>query len=279
MKKVPFSLLIGLTAGWFLSGCNGPQESLSNTATQSLNAFPFSFRAESSNPVWDLTIDPDQGLQLRQTGEEEMSVRAPFPGRTIDKKTGELVLDAQTRAHHIVIRIREENCRVTRTDGSYPYKVQIVLDDRTELSGCGHLQGEAMELRSMWILSSMPGNDLREAPSIPELSIDLLFGRYSATDGCNSMGGDLSMKPNRPLFRPGPDTLMYCGNDFGQQFREWFMNVDGYRIRGQELLLYRDGEVALTYRQKPVGPDQVEKDLHGLWVVYFDRDHPHTEGK
>lgn len=227
---------------------------------------PSDFQARGNEPYWKLTVDFERGLMLHRMDMEPIST--PMPERTFDSETRELVLDARTESHHLVVRIGEKNCQDTMADESYPYMVTVAVDGEDLYSGCGHLMDETRTLKGNWVLTEMAEGDLSTAPKSPSLSLDMLFGRYSATDGCNGIGGELSMKPSTLLFKPGFSTEMYCGNDFDVQFAKLFLDVDGYQIVGEELQLFRENTRVLTYKPEPLGLDRVERDLHDIWTAY-----------
>lgn len=285
---------IALAGGWIMIACSGSEKTASSTiespdtrvrsTKDSDRPVPMyssyigsDFKAQGNEPFWTLTIDFDRGIQLNRLGEDE-PVLTPFPERGYDERNRELILDAKTEAHRLVIRIKEENCQDTMADESYPYTVTIELDGETKLQGCGHLMDETMELKSNWVLTEFPGVDLSTAPKIPQLSMDRLMSTYSATDGCNGIGGDLSIYVDEPLFIPGFSTEMYCGNDFDTQFKKVFLTVDDYAIRGEELLLKKEGEVVLRYKQSAEGLGDAERNLRDVWSVYMIGTSPIPKG-
>lgn len=245
-----------------------PVEVVVRTSEISLSSYiPTDFKAQGNEPFWQLTVDFERGLQLHQLGVDE-PVMTPFPERMYDSRTRSIILDAQTEANHLEVRIKEENCQDTMADESYPYQVMITLNDTITLRGCGHLMDDTQRLKSNWVLTDIEGTQLDSAFKVPALSIDLLQGTYSANDGCNGIGGEVSFDPESPVFKPGFSTEMYCGNDFDMIFKKHFLEVDHYELIGEELLLYRDQQVVLTYKPEPLGIDRVERDLHDIWTVY-----------
>jgi len=245
-----------------------PVEVVVRTSEMSLSSYiPTDFKAQGNEPFWHLTVDFERGLQLHRMGSDE-PVMTPFPGRTIDRESRDLTLSAITEAHHLVIRISEENCLDTMADESYPYSVSVQLDDSITLNGCGHLMDDTQRLKTNWVLTDIQGAELDSAFKVPSLSIDLLQGTYSATDGCNGIGGEISFDPGTSVFKPGISTQMYCGNNFDVKFKKHFLSVDRYELIGEELLLYKGDEPVLTYKPEPLGMDRVERDLHDIWVVY-----------
>ena len=226
------------------------------------------FYAQGNEPFWSLYMVIGMGMELRQMN-SDIVISVPFPQRTIDPKTRDLVLKSVTEAHTLEVRIAEENCQDTMADESYEFAVTVILDGGTPMRGCGYLVGRAKSLRLDYELSSAEGIDLSTAPKTPELSIDLLRGTYNATDGCNGLGGDLYDRGDALLFKPGFSTEMYCGNDFDRSFQELFLDVEGFRFDNMGNLYLRiEDQDVLTYSvKKEEVSKQVISDLHDIFVV------------
>lgn len=89
-----------------------------------------SYRAQGTEPFWDLTIDPRQMVFTnRGTGE---SVAQPTP-KVIIGFAGEIYNSA--RLH---VNIVHAQCSDGMSDRSYPDKVQVDVDGK-RYSGCGGL--------------------------------------------------------------------------------------------------------------------------------------------
>lgn len=226
------------------------------------------FFAQGNEPFWTLGIVVGKEMKLKQMNSGEL-ISVPFPERFIDSKTRDLVLKSITEAHSMEVRISEENCQDTMADESYEFSVTVVVDDGPPMRGCGYLVGRAKSLRLDYELSSAESLDLNKAPKTPELSIDMLHGTYDATDGCNSLGGDLDERDNVLWFKPGFSTEMYCGNDFDKSFQKLFLQVDGFRLSNMGNLHLRiEDQDVLTYSVKEVGlSKQVISDLHDIFIV------------
>ena len=226
------------------------------------------FIARGNEPFWTLEMEIGKAMHLKQLHSDEV-VSVPFPKRFTDPKTREIVLKSFTEAHTLEVRIAEENCQDSMADESFEYSVKVILDNDQVLSGCGYLTGEAKSLRLDYELRSGFQLDLKLANRIPELSIDLLRGTYNANDGCNGIGGELDERENTLRFKPGFSTEMYCGNDFDQDFKKLFLDVDGYQFNNNgDLDLTIEGAAVLSYSKKKAPlSDSVINDLHDLFVV------------
>ena len=70
-------------------------------------------------------------------------------------------------------------------------------------------------------------------------------GRYSATAGCNGLGGAYTLSGNKLRLAPGISTRMYCEGPVGRwesALGQAFLLTDSFRIEGQHLISNR-----LTY--------------------------------
>ncbi|WDF69528.1 META domain-containing protein [Sphingobacterium oryzagri] len=93
-------------------------------------------------------------------------------------------------------------------------------------------------------------------------------GRYSATGGCNGIGGEYTLAKNNGLkFSKGMSTMMACENmEIENGLRQVFEQASRYAVDGNSLLLYGDGETQLAKFVALV--DQTDK-LTGTWELDY----------
>jgi len=100
--------------------------------------------------------------------------------------------------------------------------------------------------------------ELRSKPVSPEpgkreafLQLQGDDNRYAASAGCNGMGGEYTTSGSEVRFKPGPTTMMACGEPYDERERDFgkaLQSASSFKIAGP-LLELRDGETVLVKLQ------------------------------
>lgn len=150
---------------------------------------PGAYRAQGTEPFWDLTIGRDMVFTDRGNG---LVVSQPTP-QVIIGVAGEIY-----RTQRLEVNIVHARCNDGMSDRSYPDTVQVYVDGRL-YRGCGG--GDALAPippvppvgagvappldRTRWAVVAI--ND-RPTPRQGEFSMEFDAGRLSAKFGCNGIG-------------------------------------------------------------------------------------------
>lgn len=102
--------------------------------------------------------------------------------------------------------------------------------------------GNAAELvAKQWRLVELDGKPVAEKVNgkMPFLEFDAESGRYSASGGCNGVGGEYTLaKDNSITFGRGMSTMMACPDmSVEQGLRALFENADHYALESEGLTL------------------------------------------
>jgi len=132
-------------------------------------------------------------------------------------------------------------------------------DSATALSG---KQWRLVELNGEAVAAEINGK-------MPFLTFDEKSGRYSASGGCNGLGGEYTLqKKNRISFARGMSTMMACEDmRIENGFRTLFDEVDTYTINGDTLHLSKGKSGAALAKFVSV-LNQSDK-LAGTWELDY----------
>jgi heat shock protein HslJ/uncharacterized membrane protein len=148
---------------------------------------PGEYRAQGTEPFWDLTIGRDMVFTDRGNG---MVVSQPTP-QVIVGVAGEIY-----RTQRLEVNIVHARCNDGMSDRAYPDTVQVYVDGRLH-RGCGGAgdglapippvgAGTAPPLdRTRWVVVAINN---RPTPRQGEFSMEFDAGRLSAKFGCNGIG-------------------------------------------------------------------------------------------
>lgn len=103
---------------------------------------------------------------------------------------------------------------------------------------------------TQWKLITLKGKAVPDKVNgkMPFLSFSKEDGRYSATGGCNGIGGEYTLSKNNGLkLSRGMSTMMACEDmSVENGLREVFEQASRYTIEGSALVLYADGDDVLA---------------------------------
>lgn len=202
------------------------------------------FIGMGTEPFWVLDIDFEKSMQFNVLGGD--TINAP----AVNAKNwsgGNLVYEAKTDKGTLNVAIRKEACNDGMSDNQYEYSVTVKSGNK-EYKGCGiYLAGS---LGSLWTLKSINGAAPDSAAFMrgrPVLQIDAPQGRYSGTDGCNTINGKITMDGGKTTFSPGPSTMMACPGNGAADYVKALFGVTEYKLTDTELTLLTDGKPVLVY--------------------------------
>src|SRR5690606_7437400 len=123
-------------------------------------------------------------------------------------------------------------------------------------------QWQLVELKGKTVPSKVNGK-------MPFLKLDEQAGRYSASGGCNGIGGEYTLQKNNGItFSRGISTMMACADmSIEQGLRTLFDDADNYMVNGNTLMLSNkeSGEVLAKFTEVV---DQSDK-LAGTWELNY----------
>lgn len=96
--------------------------------------------------------------------------------------------------------------------------------------------------------------DLQNRDFVPtdeqkELVLSFQDNNYSASDGCNGLGGEFNIADNKVSFDKGMSTMRYCGEEMNHLiYSVPFGNAKSIQIKKDQLQLFdADNKVIATY--------------------------------
>lgn len=93
-------------------------------------------------------------------------------------------------------------------------------------------------------------------------------GRYSATAGCNGLGGSFTLKRNRVKFTLGMSTMMFCDNmEIETEFKNVLEQADNYTVNGDTLSLNK-ARMAPLARFRVIEENETTL-LNGNWELDY----------
>ena len=105
-----------------------------------------------------------------------------------------------------------------------------------------------------WVLKRL---DLQNRDFVPtdeqkELVLSFQDNNYSASDGCNGLGGEFNIADNKVSFDKGMSTMRYCGEEMNHLiYSVPFGNAKSIQIKKDQLQLFdADNKVIATYIKK-----------------------------
>nr|WP_321451933.1 META domain-containing protein [uncultured Carboxylicivirga sp.] len=107
---------------------------------------------------------------------------------------------------------------------------------------------------NQWELSSFKGMTMQEAgfsQDIPHITINQEKSRIGGYTGCNSFGGDITIKDNTIEFGLFMATKRYCDGVPEAGFFELMNKKVTYSIDGNKLTFIKDGEDIMEFQLKP----------------------------
>src|SRR5690606_36205930 len=122
-----------------------------------------------------------------------------------------------------------------------------------------------------WKLIELRGNPIAETVNgkVPFIQLQHLDTRYSASAGCNGLGGIYTLSDNgRIKFTQGMSTMMACENmEVETEFKKVLELVDNYTANGNVLSLNK-GRMAPLARFQEV-KEVVGQELNGTWELDY----------
>lgn len=185
------------------------------------------YRAQGTEPFWDMTIDPAQ-MVFTDRG-NNIRVAQPTP-RVIVGVAGEIY-----QTQRLNVNIVHAQCSDGMSDRVYPDRVQVDVDGR-RYNGCG---GAAVMPSSLagtnWRVVAVNN---RPTPVTGQFFINFEASRFGAKLGCNGLGADYRQTGN--LIYPGPviGTKMACP--------DMSYEIQGSAVLGQTMTVRDSGPDSVT---------------------------------
>ncbi len=123
-----------------------------------------------------------------------------------------------------------------------------------------------------WILTELEGKEVPGTINgkVPYIIFHKKDSSYSATAGCNGMGGTFNREDDKHIkFKLGPSTLMACQNmEFEQGLAEALKTTEQFNINGNTLTLLSNNNTSLAkFRTQTL--DDVAQQLNGTWELTY----------
>ncbi len=102
-----------------------------------------------------------------------------------------------------------------------------------------------------WVLKRLDVQNRDFVPTDEQKELVLSFqdNNYSASDGCNGLGGEFNIADNKVSFDKGMSTMRYCGEEMNHLiYSVPFGNAKSIQIKKDQLQLFdADNKVIATY--------------------------------
>lgn len=123
-----------------------------------------------------------------------------------------------------------------------------------------------------WKLIELEGRSIPDKVNNKEPFIQLQENdhRFSASGGCNGLGGTFELKGNNRIrFTPGPSTMMACANmEIEQGLIKALETADNYTVSGNQLSLNK-ARMAPLARFRLMEAGTKETALNGTWELNY----------
>ncbi len=178
---------------------------LGDTLQQKFNSGSDFFSSGNEPASWTLDMDFDKNFSFSCSDGISLSTYAV---KGTEKET-ETIYETATKAGKLEIRIFKENC-----NNGKEKKVTVNIAGKN-YTGCGKYLYNNL-LNDTWILQKIGSQVLNEkmfTKGLPSMQFDLMAGTMSGHNGCNTMGGSISVEGSRIRFGPLMQTEMYCSDN------------------------------------------------------------------
>ncbi|MCF3107210.1 META domain-containing protein [Niabella sp. CC-SYL272] len=136
----------------------------------------------------------------------------------------------------------------------------------------GNAGGTTAILGQKWKLTELAGKPVPDQinQKEPFLQLQGSDSRFTASGGCNGLGGTFSLQDNNRIrFKPGPSTLMACEHmEIEQGLIKALESADNYTIHGSELSLNK-ARMAPLARFRAVSAETGGSALNGTWELNY----------
>ena len=176
----------------------------------------YSFKATGNEPFWNIGFGEDNKIYIGgMLGEDQISYSFPMP----EAKD----LNEHAKSYHIKndklemnLLVSPQACADSMADNIFTHKVSVQLklanwDEFQDLQGCGEYKG-IHQLNSIWLLSSINGEEISENNRNAHLQFDVSEGIFFGNGGCNNINGDFEYTETSITFGTVAATLMACKN-------------------------------------------------------------------
>ena len=123
-----------------------------------------------------------------------------------------------------------------------------------------------------WKLIELNGKPVADKINGKEPFLEFLEAgrRYSASGGCNGLGGEFAQQGNGKIkFSQGMSTMMACENmEVETQLKQALIAADNYSINGDTLSLNK-ARMAPLARFKAIEPAVTNSNLNGTWELDY----------
>jgi len=132
--------------------------------------------------------------------------------------------------------------------------------------------GNSTITEKKWKLIELAGKSIPDKVNNKEPFIQLQENdrRFSASAGCNGLGGTFELKDrNRIRFTPGPSTMMACANmEIEQGLIKALETTDNYTVSGNQLSLNK-ARMAPLARFRLIESGTTDNALNGTWELNY----------
>lgn len=199
---------------------------LGDTLLQKFNKGSDFFASGNEPASWTLDMDFDKNFSF--TSSDGISIFT-YAVKGLEQET-QTIYESDSKAGKLLIRIFKENC----SSGTKEKKVTVGIAGKT-YTGCGKYLYNNL-LNDTWLLQKIGSQLLNEkmfSKGLPRMQFDLTAGTLSGHNGCNTMGGNISVEGSRIRFGPLMQTEMYCpdNNPLAEK-------IIGEKISGQAASYY-----------------------------------------
>lgn len=176
----------------------------------------YSFKASGNEPFWNIGFGEDNKIYIGgMLGEDQISYNFPMPeAKDLNEHAKSYYLKNDKLEMNLLVS--PQSCDDTMADYTFTHKVSMQLklanwEEFEDFQGCGEYKG-IHQLNSIWLLSSINGEEISENNRNAHLQFDVDEGVFFGNGGCNNINGSFEHTETTVTFGTVAATLMECEN-------------------------------------------------------------------
>lgn len=217
-------------------------------------ATEYSFKASGNEPFWNVGFGEDNKIYIAgMLGENQISYSFPMPeAKELNEHAKSYHLKNETLEMDLLVL--PQSCADTMADNIFTHKVSLQLklaqwEEFQDLQGCGEYIG-IHQLQSIWLLSSINGEEISENNRNAHLQFDVGEGVFFGNGGCNNINGNFEYTETTITFGTVAATLMTCENQ--EEESKFITKLEGFTYDIQlsrDDLTLSNSENQLTFKR------------------------------
>lgn len=203
------------------------------------------FFATGNEPFWSLEIVSEKSINFTLMGAKPITSKDLITSY----KNGVITIKNKSKKPLMEVAIYNYQC-VNDMSGAVSSNYVEVKVNNQLYKGCGRSLNNDFEISGKWNLMFIKDFDLPKSNSSkkPFINFNIQEQNINGHLGCNGFGGSYAIINNNINFSKIISTLMACPNmETENKFSSALHTVDSYKIVNNELQLYKEKELLLSF--------------------------------